>query len=161
MAEKILDGLLYAQLIANGTANLGIHAEEINNLNVFPIPDGDTGSNMLLTMTGGKNAKTEEIKNLSAAATLISKGMLLSARGNSGVILSQFFDGISAGFDGLEEADVSQFGTAFKEGVKHAYNAVMQPVEGTILTVVKDATEYACSLDAQSLLEFVENFITI
>ena len=60
MAEKILDGLLYAQLIANGTANLGIHAEEINNLNVFPIPDGDTGSNMLLTMTGGKNAKTEE-----------------------------------------------------------------------------------------------------
>lgn len=160
MAEKILDGLLYAQLIANGTANLGIHAEEINNLNVFPIPDGDTGSNMLLTMTGGKNAKTEEIKNLSAAATLISKGMLLSARGNSGVILSQFFDGISAGFDGLEKADVSQVGTAFKEGVKHAYNAVMQPVEGTILTVVKDATEYACSLDAQSLLEFVENFIT-
>ena len=159
MADKFLDGILWAALIANGTANLGIHAEEINNLNVFPIPDGDTGSNMLLTMTGGKNADTAEIKNLSTAATLISKGMLLSARGNSGVILSQFFDGISAGFDGLETADVTQIGNAFKEGVKHAYNAVMQPVEGTILTVVKDATEYACSMNADTILEFVENFI--
>lgn len=160
MTEKLLDGILYAELIENGTANLGIHAEEINNLNVFPIPDGDTGSNMLLTMTGGKNADTAELKSLSSTATAISRGMLLSARGNSGVILSQFFDGISAGFEGLDTADVTQLGNAFKEGVKHAYNAVMQPVEGTILTVVKDATGYACSMKADSLLEFIENFIT-
>ncbi|MCR4735218.1 MAG: DAK2 domain-containing protein [Treponema sp.] len=159
MAEKLLDGTLWTELIAYGTGNLEIHSEEINNLNVFPIPDGDTGSNMLLTMTGGKNAETLEVKNLSSAAIAISKGMLLSARGNSGVILSQFFDGISAGFSNLETADILQLGNAFKEGVKHAYNAVMQPVEGTILTVVKDATEYACSMNAETILEFIENFI--
>ena len=100
MSEKTLDGLLYCQLITSGTANLSIHAEEVNNLNVFPIPDGDTGSNMLLTMTGGKNAIINE-KNISKAAGIIASGMLLGARGNSGVILSQFFDGIAAGFGDL------------------------------------------------------------
>ena len=160
MQEKKLDGSLYSKLIKRGTINLNIHAEEINNLNVFPIPDGDTGSNMLLTMTGGKNAIDKSEKNLSAAANKISNGMLLSARGNSGVILSQFFDGISAGFLDLEEADISQIAQAFKQGVKHAYSAVMTPVEGTILTVVKDATEYACNKKAETILDFIENFIT-
>ena len=158
MSEKTLDGLLYCQLITSGTANLSIHAEEVNNLNVFPIPDGDTGSNMLLTMTGGKNAIINE-KNISKAAGIIASGMLLGARGNSGVILSQFFDGIAAGFGDLECADVVQFGIACREGVKHAYEAVMTPVEGTILTVVKDATEYACSIPADTILAFIENFI--
>lgn len=158
MSEKTLDGLLYCQLITSGTANLSIHAEEVNNLNVFPIPDGDTGSNMLLTMTGGKNAIVSE-KNISKAAGIIASGMLLGARGNSGVILSQFFDGIAAGFGDLECADVVQFGIACREGVKHAYEAVMTPVEGTILTVVKDATEYACSIPADTILAFIENFI--
>lgn len=160
MQEKILDGSLYSKLIKRGTVNLNIHAEEINNLNVFPIPDGDTGSNMLLTMTGGKNAIDKNEKNLSAAANKISNGMLLSARGNSGVILSQFFDGISAGFLDLEQADIQQIAQAFRQGVKHAYAAVMTPVEGTILTVVKDATEYACNEKAETILDFIENFIT-
>ncbi|MBR5646838.1 MAG: DAK2 domain-containing protein [Treponema sp.] len=160
MQEKILDGSLYSKLIKRGTVNLNIHAEEINNLNVFPIPDGDTGSNMLLTMTGGKNAIDKNEKNLSAAANKISNGMLLSARGNSGVILSQFFDGISAGFLDLEQADIPQIAQAFRQGVKHAYAAVMTPVEGTILTVVKDATEYACNEKAETILDFIENFIT-
>ena len=159
MSVNTIDGTLYSQLITSGAANLGIHEEEVNNLNVFPIPDGDTGSNMLLTMTGGKNAIIDE-KNLSKAAQVISSGMLLGARGNSGVILSQFFDGISAGFGNLENADVAQFGIACREGVKHAYEAVMTPVEGTILTVVKDATEYACSIPADSILAFIENFIS-
>ena len=159
MASKTVDGILYAKMVRMGAANLGIHAEEINNLNVFPIPDGDTGDNMLMTITGGKNAVKEDIKNLSDAANTISSGMLLSARGNSGVILSQFFDGISAGLTLIAEADVKQFGGAFKEGVKHAYEAVMTPVEGTILTVAKDATEYACSNEAETILQFIENFI--
>ena len=158
MPVKKIDGELYSQLITAGAANLSIHEEEVNNLNVFPIPDGDTGSNMLLTMNGGKNAIIQEA-NISKAAQVIASGMLLGARGNSGVILSQFFDGISSGFADLATADVAQFGIACREGVKHAYEAVMTPVEGTILTVVKDATEYACSIKADSILDFIENFI--
>ena len=158
MPVKKIDGELYSQLITAGAANLSIHEEEVNNLNVFPIPDGDTGSNMLLTMNGGKNAIIQEA-NISKAAQVIASGMLLGARGNSGVILSQFFDGISSGFADLTTADVAQFGIACREGVKHAYEAVMTPVEGTILTVVKDATEYACSIKADSILDFIENFI--
>ncbi len=158
MPVNTIDGELYSQLITAGAANLSIHEEEVNNLNVFPIPDGDTGSNMLLTMNGGKNAIIQEA-NISKAAQVIASGMLLGARGNSGVILSQFFDGISAGFADLTTADVTQFGIACREGVKHAYEAVMTPVEGTILTVVKDATEYACSIKADSILDFIENFI--
>ena len=158
MPVKKIDGELYSQLITAGAANLSIHEEEVNNLNVFPIPDGDTGSNMLLTMNGGKNAIIQEA-NISKAAQVIASGMLLGARGNSGVILSQFFDGISSGFADLTTADVTQFGIACREGVKHAYEAVMTPVEGTILTVVKDATEYACSIKADSILDFIENFI--
>lgn len=158
MPVNTIDGELYSQLITAGAANLSIHEEEVNNLNVFPIPDGDTGSNMLLTMDGGKNAIIQEA-NISKAAQVIASGMLLGARGNSGVILSQFFDGISSGFADLTTADVTQFGIACREGVKHAYEAVMTPVEGTILTVVKDATEYACSIKADSILDFIENFI--
>lgn len=158
MPVNTIDGELYSQLITAGAANLSIHEEEVNNLNVFPIPDGDTGSNMLLTMNGGKNAIIQEA-NISKAAQVIASGMLLGARGNSGVILSQFFDGISSGFADLATADVAQFGIACREGVKHAYEAVMTPVEGTILTVVKDATEYACSIKADSILDFIENFI--
>ena len=158
MPVNTIDGELYSQLITAGAANLSIHEEEVNNLNVFPIPDGDTGSNMLLTMNGGKNAIIQEA-NISKAAQVIASGMLLGARGNSGVILSQFFDGISSGFADLTTADVAQFGIACREGVKHAYEAVMTPVEGTILTVVKDATEYACSIKADSILDFIENFI--
>lgn len=158
MPVNTIDGELYSQLITAGAANLSIHEEEVNNLNVFPIPDGDTGSNMLLTMNGGKNAIIQEA-NISKAAQVIASGMLLGARGNSGVILSQFFDGISSGFADLATADVAQFGIACREGVKHAYEAVMTPVEGTILTVVKDATKYACSIKADSILDFIENFI--
>ena len=158
MPVNTIDGELYSQLITAGAANLSIHEEEVNNLNVFPIPDGDTGSNMLLTMNGGKNAIIQEA-NISKVAQVIASGMLLGARGNSGVILSQFFDGISSGFADLTTADVAQFGIACREGVKHAYEAVMTPVEGTILTVVKDATEYACSIKADSILDFIENFI--
>lgn len=162
MNEDILDGKLYIQLIRKATYNLRIHAEEINNLNVFPIPDGDTGDNMLLTMSGGVQAikEPEEDKgNLGEISGDISSGMLLGARGNSGVILSQFFFGISEGLKGLKEANIEQLGAAFRSGVKHAYDAVMQPVEGTILTVAKDATEYACNTPAKTLLEFIENFV--
>jgi len=154
-----INGLCYVQMIESGTANLKAHAEEINDLNVFPIPDGDTGENMLLTMLGGADCKAHGSENLSEAAHKISGGMLLSARGNSGVILSQFFEGITNGFSDLYEADVGQIGEAFRRGVEFAYKSVMTPTEGTILTVIREATEYACGADAETPGDFLKAFL--
>ena len=159
MSSVVFDGAIYSKMISMGAGNLKIHSDEINNLNVFPIPDGDTGDNMLMTMTGGTNAIIPEEKNLSKVSEKISSGMLLGARGNSGVILSQFFFGISEGFKGLETADTKQLGEAFKKGVKCAYDAVTTPAEGTILTVAKDATNYACSVDAKEPVDFFNAFL--
>ena len=159
MSSVVFDGAIYSKMISMGAGNLKIHSDEINNLNVFPIPDGDTGDNMLMTMTGGTNAIMPEEKNLSKVSEKISSGMLLGARGNSGVILSQFFYGISEGFKGLQTADTKQIGEAFQNGVKHAYNSVMTPAEGTILTVAKDATAYACSVNAKTPVDFFDAFL--
>ena len=105
VATQKLNGTVFAQLVRSGAANLRLHAQTVNDLNVFPIPDGDTGSNMLLTIVGGADAAKHPAQSLSDTARRVSDGMLLSARGNSGVILSQIFDGIAEGFSGLDEAD--------------------------------------------------------
>ena len=107
METRTIDALLYKKMIVAGAANLKNHVSEINDLNVFPIPDGDTGDNMLMTVLGG--AETEEEQTLGQTSRRIADGMLLSARGNSGVILSQFFDGIAEGLDGLDCADSLRF----------------------------------------------------
>ncbi len=153
----ILDGKTYYDLVAAGAANLKVNAQEVNDLNVFPIPDGDTGDNMLLTISGGVKADNTE-ENLGKAADKISRNMLLSARGNSGVILSQFFAGISSSLSPLESADAKAFGDAFEKGVERAYQAVLTPTEGTILTVMKDATNFARGRGAQNIGEFLEYF---
>ena len=155
---KTLDGILFARMVNSGAANLKAHAKEINDLNVFPIPDGDTGDNMLLTMLGGVH-KDFDCEELCEAAERISSGMLLSARGNSGVILSQFFEGIKNGFSGLHSADTKEIGEAFRQGVKQAYGSVMTPTEGTILTVVREATEYACNMNADTPEAFLNAFM--
>jgi DAK2 domain fusion protein YloV len=156
---KTLDGILFARMVNSGAANLKAHAQEINDLNVFPIPDGDTGDNMLLTMMGGVHHDNATSDALNEMANRVSSGMLLSARGNSGVILSQFFEGIKNGFSGLESADTKEIGGAFRQGVMQAYNSVMTPTEGTILTVVREATEYACEKNTESAEEFLNAFI--
>ena len=156
---KTLDGNLFAGMVNAGAANLKAHAKEINDLNVFPIPDGDTGDNMLMTMMGGVGSDTDAEADLSAAAERVSSGMLLSARGNSGVILSQFFEGVKNGFSGLHTADAADIGEAFRTGVRQAYSSVMTPTEGTILTVVREATEYACDQAADTPEEFLSAFI--
>lgn len=153
-----INGITYAQMIGTGAANLKAHAEEINALNVFPIPDGDTGDNMLLTMLGGVLPNDQAEINIGNASKKISNGMLLSARGNSGVILSQFFEGMNNGFSGLENADATAVAAAFKGGVSLAYNAVMDPTEGTILTVIREATDFACSTQHKSIQSFLEAF---
>ena len=155
----MLDGILFARMVNSGAANLKAHAKEINDLNVFPIPDGDTGDNMLMTMMGGVHHDTSSCESLCEMADRISSGMLLSARGNSGVILSQFFEGIKNGFTGLQTADTKEIGEAFRQGVKQAYSSVMTPTEGTILTVVREATEYACEQNVDTPEAFLDAFI--
>ena len=144
--KKTIDGELFKKMILGGVANLRANLQEVNDLNVFPIPDGDTGENMYLTLQGGldqlQNCAGETLAETSQA---MSQGMLLGARGNSGVILSQLFYGLAEGLSGLETADLRQFGSALKQGVKCAYGAVAHPVEGTILTVAREAVENACA----------------
>lgn len=157
-SQKI-DGFLYAKMIKSGTANLRAHAKEINDLNVFPIPDGDTGDNMLLTIVGGAQAAGEGSGNLSETAKKVSDGMLLSARGNSGVILSQIFEGISKGLENISDADTDEIISALKEGVKQAYDAVMQPTEGTMLTVVRCATEHVSDENPSNPESLMSSFV--
>lgn len=141
--EKMIDGNLFENLVLCGAQNLKAHLKTVNDLNVFPIPDGDTGDNMYMTLSGGLNGiKAVKENSVGLKASALANGMLLNARGNSGVILSQLFAGIAKGFESVEEASVIDFAEALKSGVKQAYSSVVKPVEGTILTVAREATEY-------------------
>lgn len=149
---KFLDGALAAQMMEGGAAQLRANVDEVNQLNIFPVPDGDTGDNMYRTMESGVAAMTRA-DSLSEVASTFSKGMLLGARGNSGVILSQFFGGFAKGLEMCDRADVFTLGRALENGVRHAYRAVMTPTEGTILTVAREAVEYAvANLSSKSTL---------
>lgn len=139
-----LNGEQFKELVIAGAKNLRANIEEVDSLNVFPVPDGDTGTNMSRTIEGGvKAVMDKEETNLGEMGKNLSKGMLMSARGNSGVILSQIFRGICRGFDGKAEVNALELAEAYKVGVKQAYGAVVTPVEGTILTVFREATEVA------------------
>ena len=160
--RKAIDGELFTKMILGGAASLRANLQEVNDLNVFPIPDGDTGENMYLTLQGGLNQlQTCQSETLSDKARAVSQGMLLGARGNSGVILSQLFYGLSEGLAGLETADLQQFIDALKTGVKCAYGAVARPVEGTILTVAREAVENVgekCNADT-TVQEFLNDYL--
>ena len=155
MATYELNGALFKDMVRGGAGHLRANAKVVNDLNVFPIPDGDTGDNMSLTMEGGDAAlRGVSSESLSFIASKLAGGMLLGARGNSGVILSQFFAGIAKGLEGTEIANAEVLGKAFQQGVKQAYDAVMTPTEGTILTVAREATEYAvANTSGESTLE--------
>ena len=138
-----LDGALFAKMAMGGAANLQANVDAVNNLNVFPVPDGDTGDNMYMTIDGGI-AEMSDIDSESGLCSVVeafAHGMLMGARGNSGVILSQFFSGIARGFKNCERADVKVVGKALQTGVAQAYKAVLTPTEGTILTVAREAVE--------------------
>lgn len=153
--RKTIDGVLFEKMILGGVANLHANLQKVNDLNVFPIPDGDTGENMYLTLQGGMDQLRGAAElSLGEKARAMAQGMLLGARGNSGVILSQLFFGLAEGLTSLETASLSQFGAALKAGVKCAYGAVAHPVEGTILTVAREAIENAySSLDDDTTVE--------
>lgn len=142
MSTFKIDGTLLKQMIINGAVNLENNSDKIDQLNVFPVPDGDTGTNMKLTLSSGaKEIKNLETKSISEVAKKLSRGLLMGARGNSGVILSQLFRGFASGLEGVEIADAVVFSKALKKGVETAYKAVMKPVEGTILTVSRESAE--------------------
>ena len=156
-----IDGALLARMVREGTARLRTHAQEVNNLNVFPIPDGDTGSNMLQTASGGADSITStESGSIGKLSRRISDGMLLSARGNSGVILSQIFEGMARAFDGAETADAELIIRAMQSGTRTAYDAVMQPTEGTMLTVMRCATDYVAGKAPSLPVELLRDFIS-
>ena len=158
METRVLDGQLLARMIKGGAANLYGNRDEVNDLNVFPIPDGDTGDNMYMTIDSGCRAIPEGAGSLGSVGSGAAGGMLMGARGNSGVILSRIAAGICALFEGREDADVSVLADSMKNGVSEAYNAVMTPVEGTILTVYREAVEYMTArINGESTLESCMN----
>lgn len=143
MISKI-NGKLFADMIIQGAQNLSNNADLVDSLNVYPVPDGDTGTNMNLTITSGR----EEVENnlsqsIGELGKTFSKGLLMGARGNSGVILSQLFRGFCKNIETETEINAQQLASSFQAGVDTAYKAVMKPVEGTILTVAKDAAKAA------------------
>ena len=150
-----LNGALYAQMISSGADHLSCYRKEVNDLNVFPIPDGDTGDNMLATVYSGADATEGQFDGaLSDIADKGAHGMLLGARGNSGVILSRIFSGIKKGFADVREATLDDIARAMRLGVEEAYHAVPEPVEGTILTVFSDSVRFAnARITADSSLE--------
>lgn len=137
----VLDVELFTLLLKNGLKNLKINAKTVNDLNVFPVPDGDTGSNMTVTFQNGIKYIQGDERTLEELTAHLSKGMLLGARGNSGVILSQFFKGLADGFVGVDKGTSLDLVNALVCGYKVAYNAVVNPTEGTILTVLREAIE--------------------
>ncbi|RNM20243.1 fatty acid kinase catalytic subunit FakA [Staphylococcus pasteuri] len=143
MISKI-NGKLFADMIIQGAQNLSNNADLVDSLNVYPVPDGDTGTNMNLTITSGREEVENNLsQNIGELGKTFSKGLLMGARGNSGVILSQLFRGFCKNIETEAEITAQQLAASLQAGVETAYKAVMKPVEGTILTVAKDAAQAA------------------
>jgi len=153
MANQIT-GIDFRKMLVAGARNLANHSDIVDKLNVFPVPDGDTGKNMTMTFTAGatKIGNSSE-KSVGTLTKQLSRELLMGARGNSGVILSQLFRGFASGLDGLETANITDLANALDAGVKTAYKAVMKPVEGTILTVARES--------AAATLANVDNLTTV
>ncbi|MEG0767939.1 MAG: DAK2 domain-containing protein, partial [Clostridia bacterium] len=144
MPQVTMDGLLLREMLMAGAALLEKNREAVDALNVFPVPDGDTGTNMSLTaMSAVKEVNAHELLTAQEVADAMAKGALKGARGNSGVILSQLFRGFSRGLEGAQNVNALQFAKALKTGAEMAYKAVMKPKEGTILTVARVISEEA------------------
>ncbi|OKO88553.1 DAK2 domain-containing protein [Geobacillus proteiniphilus] len=144
MTMRTLDGRRFADMVQQGAAHLANNAKTVDALNVFPVPDGDTGTNMNLSMTSGaKEVKANASDHIGNVAAALAKGLLMGARGNSGVILSQLFRGFAKAVEGKQQVNSFEFAAALQAGVDTAYKAVMKPVEGTILTVAKEAARKA------------------
>ena len=162
MTLQKLDGKTLAEMIIQGSHHLKQNSQMIDALNVFPVPDGDTGTNMNLSMTSGaEEVHTVDQNHAGAVSKSLSKGLLMGARGNSGVILSQIFRGFSKVVEEKDFLTTKDFSDALQGGVTTAYKAVMKPVEGTILTVAKDTAEASVELAEQQedFIPFIEGVV--
>ncbi len=159
-----INGSIFKEMLKSADANLFNRQKEIDALNVFPVPDGDTGTNMAMTLSSGvKDAVNVYSDDISDVAKALSRGLLMGARGNSGVITSQIFRGFAQSVEGKKEIDTHELSEALENGAKVAYKAIMKPVEGTILTVVREASWYANHYlkehDDLSIEEFFDKLI--
>ena len=152
---QYVDGILYLNMLRAGSQCLNHHRTAVNDLNVFPIPDGDTGDNMFMTVNAGAT-KTPESELLSVVATSAAREMLLGARGNSGVILSRIFSGLSKKMQDADKLDTDGFIAALRQGVDEAYGAVATPVEGTILTVFREGVEAVAAKSPKNFRELFD-----
>ncbi|MCU9593130.1 DAK2 domain-containing protein [Caldibacillus thermolactis] len=151
MSITVIDGNRFAEMIFHGANHLSRNAEYVDSLNVFPVPDGDTGTNMNLSIqSGAKEVRNNKQSHVGNVGKALSKGLLMGARGNSGVILSQLFRGFAKSIEEKEVLYVDDFVQALNDGVDTAYKAVMKPVEGTILTVAKDVAKRAKEVGNQT-----------
>ena len=148
--NELITGALFKRMVLHGAAAITAQKQAINDLNVFPVPDGDTGTNMSMTIgTAVTELRKSEPATVEKAASVTASALLRGARGNSGVILSLLFRGISKGLKGMESADAASFAAAMQEGVSAAYKAVMKPAEGTVLTVSRLAAKRAVDTVAE------------
>ena len=155
-----IDGKQVRDMFVSGANNLKNHKDLVDKLNVFPVPDGDTGTNMSLTISCAiKELNKVEQDDIGQLGKALSKGSLMGARGNSGVILSQIIRGIAKSIEGKETLNSMDIAEALKNGSDTAYKAVIKPVEGTILTVVRESSDYA--LKAAALEEDVIEFMKL
>ncbi|KYH29928.1 MULTISPECIES: DAK2 domain-containing protein [Clostridium] len=152
-----IDGYDMRNMVITASNNLQEKKEFVNSLNVFPVPDGDTGTNMSMTLKSAVS-EVENIKekSISEVARRIARGALMGARGNSGVILSQIFRGIAKGLEGKDEVDAIEFAKSIAEGSNSAYKAVMRPTEGTILTIIRAAAESAMNSNETDIIKLLE-----
>lgn len=154
MSTYNIDGKSYAEMLTCGAAVLSEHIPELNSLNVFPVADGDTGTNMFSTIQGGLATCDNASDSIGAFSKAFARAALLSARGNSGVILSQIFAGINEYLETRDAVNAKDLADAYKNGIKTSYASVQNPTEGTILTVFRESTEYAAAnIDENSSIE--------
>ncbi len=162
MKIEFIDGVLLKKALSGAAKLLEQNKEEVNSLNVFPVPDGDTGTNMLLTVKSAiKQGLSIEDNDTYKIALATSQGSLMGARGNSGVILSQLFRGFANGLKSSDNIDIKTLANALKQASDTAYKAVMKPTEGTILTVARECGEFAMSIskEEKDLVNFMERVI--
>lgn len=160
MKYNKINGQHFLSMVTNASIRLENEKAYVDSLNVFPVPDGDTGTNMSMTFTAAvdevRNSKSESIGEVSK---VLAKGALMGARGNSGVILSQIFRGIAKGLEGKDEVNAYEFALSLLEGSKSAYRAVMRPTEGTILTVIREVGEKATEYHTDDVTDLMENVV--
>lgn len=160
MEFKTINGRDFYNMVINASNRLSEQSDFVNALNVFPVPDGDTGTNMSMTFKAAvKEIENIDLSSLADVSRVLAKGALMGARGNSGVILSQILRGISKGLENCETADAKQMAVALDEGRKAAYKAVMRPTEGTILSVIRAAAERAESSNASDVLDIMKESV--